>query len=128
MIFRTITDDVTVPNKSIGLFGLSLQNVSNKLQEIKRVGFKEAVFNSSKIDAKAINAYNARVSAGIQAEDALRIVRKKTNAETIALIQSNNGLIVSEERVAAAQKASTLAARAQSNALKAVSIAANMIT
>ena len=128
MIFKTITDDVTGANKSIGLFGLSLQNVSNKLQEIKRVGFKEAVFNSSKIDAKAINAYNARVSAGIPAEDALRIVRKKTNAETIALIQSNNGLIVSEERVAAAQKASTLAARAQSNALKAVSIAANMIT
>ena len=53
MIFRTITDDVTGANKSIGLFGLSLQNVSNKLQEIKRVGFKEAVFNSSKIDDKA---------------------------------------------------------------------------
>ena len=27
MVFRTITDDVTGANKSIGLFGLSLQNV-----------------------------------------------------------------------------------------------------
>ena len=40
MIFRTITDDLTGVNESIGLFGLSLQNVSDILDDIKTRGLK----------------------------------------------------------------------------------------
>ena len=127
MIFRTITDDVTGVNKSIGLFGISLQNVKNKLQEIQNIGFKNAIFNSPTIDIQAIASYNNEISKGTSAQEALAIASRGTNRATIAFMQSANGATISTEQLTSAQKASTLSARALSMAYKAVSIAANMI-
>ena len=127
MIFRTITDDITGANKSIGLFGLSLQNISNKLNEIRTKDLKYVLFNTSDIDVNVIHKYNDAILAGRTAQDALESASKGTNDATIALMKSANGATVSEERLIAAQKASTVAAKAQSAALKAVSIAANII-
>ena len=88
MIFRTITDDITGVNKSIGLFGLSLQNVKNKLQEIQTVGFKNAIFNSSTIDKSAIDKYNQSILNGVSAQQALATASRNTNRATIALMES----------------------------------------
>lgn len=126
-IFKTITDDVTRVNKSIGLFGLSIQNVQNKLQEIQTIGFKNAIFNASTIDISAIEKYNLLLQRNYNAQKALEIASKGTNSATIALMESANGATISQDQLTAAQKASTLAARTQSAAYKAVSIAANMI-
>ena len=127
MIFKTITDDVTGANKSIGLFGLSLQNIQNKLQEIQTVGFKNAIFNSSTIDKNAITTYNNEIAKGATAQEALTTASKGTNKATISLMQSAKGATISTEQLTVAQKASTTASKAQSLALKAVSIAGNMI-
>lgn len=127
MILQTLTDDITGANKSIGLFGLSLQNIRNKFQEIYTVGFKNAIFNSSTIDVSAIDRYNQKILEGSSAQEALASASQGTNTATIALMKSTNGATVSTEQLVAAQEASTLKARAQSVAYKAVSIAANMI-
>lgn len=129
MIFKTIKDDVTGANKSIGLFGLSLNDVSNKLYDIQTKGLKNTLFNTPTIefDEKAITLYNQKIEAGATAQDALTIASKNTNSATIAFMQSANGATISTEQMVAAQEASTFAARAQSAAYKAVSIAANMI-
>lgn len=127
MIFRTITDDVTGANKSIGLFGLTIKDVSNKLQEIQNVGFKDAIFNSSIINIQAVNAYNSQIEKGATAQQALAIASKGTNKATIALMESAKGATISTEQLTAAQKASTLASKAQSLALKTVALAGNMI-
>ena len=49
MIFKTITDDVTGANKSIGLFGLSLKDVEDKLYDIQTKGLKNTFFNKKEI-------------------------------------------------------------------------------
>ena len=127
MIFKTITDDITGVNKSIGLFGLSLKDVEDKLYDIQTRGFKESIFNTSNIDIEAINDYNSLLERNFDAQKALEIASKNTNSATIALMESANGTTISTEQMTSAQKASTVAARAQSAAYKAVSIAANMI-
>lgn len=127
MIFKTITDDITGVNKSIGLFGLSLKDVEDKLYDIQTRGFKESIFNTSNIDIEAINDYNSLLERNFDAQKALEIASKNTNATTIQLMESSNGLTISTERVTAAQKASTVAAKAQSVALSALSTVGNMI-
>lgn len=127
-IFRTITDDVTGANKSIGLFGLSLQNVRNKLQEIQTVGFKNAIFNVSTIDVSAIERYNLLLERNYNAQKALEIASQGTNRATIALMQSANGTTVSIEQLTAAEKVSTVSAKALSTTYKALSVTGNMIT
>ena len=127
MIFRTIIDDITGANKSIGLFGLSLQNVKNKLQEIQTVGFKNAIFNSSTIDKSAIDKYNQSILNGVSAQQALATASRNTNRATIALMESANGATISTEQLTAAQQASTLSSKALSMAIKTVSVAMNMI-
>ncbi len=129
MIFKTITDDITGANKSIGLFGLSLKDVSEKLYDIQTRGLKDTLFNTPTIefDEKAIALYNQKIEDGASAQNALATASKNTNSATIALMESANGTTISTEQMTTAQKASTVAARAQSAAYKAVSIAANMI-
>lgn len=127
MVFRTIIDDITGANKSIGLFGLSLQNVSDRLYEIQTRGFKDTLFNTSIIDVSALEQYNLLLERNYDAQKALEIVSKGTNKATIALLESANGATISTEQMTAAQEASTVAARAQSAAYKAVSVAGNMI-
>ena len=129
MIFRTITDDITGANKSIGLFGKSLNDFKGILNSFKQNGFVNTLLNTPliNIDTTAIDNYNKQIRSSIPFEKALDIARRTTNADTIALIESSQGAEVQIERVTAAQKASTIAAKAHSVALKAVSIAGNMI-
>lgn len=127
MIFQTIKDEVTGANKSIGLLGLSLKDVDDKLYSIKTRGLKDTLFNTSTLDEEAITTYNNEIAKGATAQNALATASKNANRATIALMESANGTAISTEQMVAAQKASTVAARAQSAAYKAVSIAANMI-
>ena len=129
MIFRTITDDITGANKSIGLFGKSLNDIKGIINSFKQNGFVNTLLNTPliNIDTDAINKYNAAIRTSIPSEQALATARRTTNAETVALIESSHGAEVQIERVTAAQKASTIAAKAHSVALKAASIAGNMI-
>lgn len=129
MIFKTITDDVTGANKSIGLFGLSLDNLASKLNNIKTNGLKSTIFDVPTIDydEKAIKIYNQQLTYGRSSQVALAIASKNTNKETIALMKSANGAAISTEQLTAVQKASTIAAKAQSAALKGLSVAGNMI-
>ncbi len=129
MIFRTITDDITGANKSIGLFGKSLNDIKGIINSFKQNGFANTLLNTPliNIDTDAINRYNAAIRTGIPSEQALATARRTTNAETVALIESSHGLEIQTERVTAAQKASTIAAKAHSVALKAASIAGNII-
>lgn len=129
MIFRTITDDISGAIKSIGLFGLSLQNVRNIVNNIPTKGLKDALFSTPTIDLdkRTIKLYNQNIERCIPTQEALAIASRNTNKETIALIKSANGAIVTTEQLTAAQKASTIAAKAQSAALKGVSIAANLV-
>lgn len=129
MIFRTITDDITGANKSIGLFGKLLNNIKNVIYSFQTNGVKNTLFNTplANIDTKAIDKYNKAIQNSIPFEKALDNARKTTNAETVALIESTNGATVSIKTLDVAQKASTISAKAHSAALKAVSIAGNMI-
>lgn len=128
-IFRTITNEITGANKSISLFGLSLKSVSDKLYEIQTRGFRNVLFNTPSVtfDERAINNYNDAIQRGFTAQKALAAASKDTDQATIALMQSANGATITQEQLTAAQKASTLAARLQSKAFKALSVAGNMI-
>lgn len=129
MIFRTITDDITGANKSIGLFGKTLNDFKGILSSFKQNGIVSTLLNTPliNIDTDAIDAYNNAIRSGKTFEDALATARRTTNAETVALIESSHGLEIQTKRVTAAQKASTIAAKAHSVALKAASIAGNML-
>lgn len=127
MIFRTIKDDISGAIKSIGIFGLSLNDIKTRLYDIQSVGFKNAIFNTSKIDVQAIVKYNSEIAKGTEFQQALAIASRNTNKETVSLMTSTQGAVISTEELTAAQKASTVAAKAQSAAYMAVSIAANMI-
>lgn len=127
MIFRTIKDDISGAIKSIGIFGLSLNDIKTRLYDIQSVGFKNAIFNTSKIDVQAIVKYNSEIAKGTEFQQALAIASRNTNKETVSLMTSAQGAVISTEELTAAQKASTVAAKAQSVAYMAVSIAANMI-
>lgn len=130
MILRTITDESTGAIKSIGLFGKSLNEIKGILNSFKQNGVISTLLNTPliNIDTQAIDNYNNAIRSGMGAEQALAIARKTTNAETVALIESSNGLVVQTERVTAAQRASTLSAKAATAATKALAIAGNMIT
>ncbi len=129
MIFRTIADESTGATKSIGLFGKSLNEIKRILNSFKQNGVISTLLNTPliNIDTQAIDNYNNAIRSGMSSEQALAIARRTTNAETVALIESSNGLEVQTERVTAAQKASTIAVKAHSVALKALSIASNMV-
>lgn len=97
------------------------------MYDIQSVGFKNAIFNTSKIDVQAIVKYNSEIAKGTEFQQALAIASRNTNKETVSLMTSAQGAVISTEELTAAQKASTVAAKAQSAAYMAVSIAANMI-
>lgn len=128
MIFRTITDDITGANKSVGLFGKTLNDFKGIFNSFKQNGIVSTLLNTPliNIDTDAINDYNNAIKSGMPYEQALADARRTTNAATLALIESSHGAEVQTERVTAAQRASTIAAKAQSAALKAVSIAGNI--
>ena len=63
MIFRTITDDITGANKSIGLFGKSLNDFKGIINSFKQNGFVSTFLNTPliNIDEKAIKRYNVAI-------------------------------------------------------------------
>lgn len=93
MIFRTITDDITGVNKSIGLFGKTSNDFRGIINSFKQNGFVSTLLNTPliNIDTDAINRYNTAIRTNIPFEDALATARRTTNAETIALIKSSHG-------------------------------------
>ncbi len=134
MIFRTITNESTGATKSIGLFGKSLCELKEIISTIKLQGLINTIFNKSSINEDAIIRYNnaiieATVNGATLAEkqQIMQSSMENTNKATAQLIGSTKGAIVETKALAAAQNASTLKARAQAVALKAVSIAGNMI-
>lgn len=72
MIFRTITDDITGANKSIGLFVKSL-DFKGIINSFKQNGFVSTLFNTPliNIDTDAIDDYNTAIKSGIPFEKAL---------------------------------------------------------
>ena len=110
------------------MLGLSLRSLSNNLYDIQTRGLKNFIFNTSTIDNSVIRKYNLLLDQNVDAQKALAIASKNTNKATIALMESANGARVEDEKLTAAQNASTVAAKMQSAAYKAVSIAANMVT
>lgn len=127
MIFKTIENEITRTNTSIGLFGLTLNEIQTNLQNIKNRGLINTIFNTSSIDSTAVAKYNTEIEKGTAAQEALKIASKNTNKETIALMESTNGATVTANRLTEAQKASTLAAKAHSVAMTAASVAANAV-
>lgn len=123
----TNNKDIIGNNNSIGLFGKSLDEIKKKIYDIQSLGLKQAIFNTSKIDISAIKEYNSEIQKGTSCQEAMALASKNTNKETIALMESAKGATVTNEDLIAAQKASTLAAKAQSVAFKAVSMAGNML-
>lgn len=95
-IFKTITNDITGANKSVGLFGLSLKSINELLYNIQANGLKNSILNIpiSKIDIDAINKYNILLERNFEAQKALEIASRNTNNETIALMESANGATI----------------------------------
>ena len=62
MIFRTITDDFTGSIRSIGIFGKSLNELKTKISTIRSRGIIESLFNTSTLNFKAIDDYNAAIT------------------------------------------------------------------
>ncbi len=119
MIFRTITDESTGATKSIGLFGKSLSELKNCISSIKSQGLINTIFNSSTINEDAIVRYNnaiieATANGATMAEkqQIMKFAMEDTNKATAQLIGNTKGAIVGTEALTAAQRSSTLAARA----------------
>lgn len=104
-----------------------MDDFRNTINSIKTNGLKNTLFNKSTIDVSAVNAYNQAITNGVSAQDALAQASKTTNRETINLMKSANGAKVSSEALAAAQRTTTIATKAASLAMKAFSVAANMV-
>lgn len=93
MILKTITDDITGANKSIGLFGKTSNEFKGIVNSFKQNGFLNTLLNTPliNIDTAAIDNYNRAIKSSIPFEKALDIARRTTNADTIALIESSHG-------------------------------------
>lgn len=134
MIFRTTTDESTGAIKSIGLFGKSISELKTSFSSIKENGIINTLFNTSTIDENAVNDYNNSISEAISngssfadKQEIMKSAMNNTNKATAQLIRSTKGAVVGTEALTAAQQASTFIARAQTVALKALSMAGNML-
>lgn len=132
-IFRTITDESTGATKSIGLLGKSFSDLKKTISSIKVKGVINSIFNTSTIDRKAVIDYNnaiekATASGATMAEKQkiMKSAMEDTNKATAQLIGSTKGAIVETDALTAAQKSSTIAAKAGQIALKGLSLAMNI--
>lgn len=126
-IFKTISSEVTGTIKSVGLFGLSLDELKNKINNIKAKGLKNGLFDISSINENIINSYNKSIENGIDPQKALETASKGANKATIELMKSTNGCMVEQDALTLAMNKSSLAAKAASISMKALSIVGNMI-
>ena len=118
-IFRTITDEVTGANKSIGLFGKSFAELKNIISSVKTNG----LFNTSIIseaDVECIKKYNNAIALNIPHQQAIEQATKGASSATAQMIKNANGNTIALDKM-------TLGAKAASVAMKALSVAGNMI-
>ena len=111
MIFRAKGDGLGITSP----FGFN--GISNWLQN---------GFGGGAIDEAAITNYNNAITSGIAPQQALANATANTNKNTIKLISSANGGVVSEEALSNATQTTTLKMRAQALGVKALSVALNV--
>ena len=133
MIFRTITDESTGATKSIGLLGKSISELKSTISSIKVKGIINTFFNTSTIDENVVVDYNNAIKEATsngatmaEKQQIMKSAMEGTNKATAQLIGSTKGAIVETEALTAAQHASTLKARTQAVALKALAVAGNV--
>lgn len=135
MIFRTIQNDLNGTINKIGILKKSFAELKTSMSTDGIKGFLNSI--SPKITAKDISfikEYNRLVGVeGVSSQTAWyrTMMSSSYYAQELFkdennLIRTNNGLILSEEALARASNTATLAAKAQSAALKALSIAGNI--
>lgn len=117
-IFRTIKDEATGANQSIGLFGKSFTELKNIVSSVKTNG----LFNTSTIsksDIECINAYNDAIEANVPHQEAMEQATKGASVATAQMIKNANGNTIALDKM-------TLGAKVASVGLKALSIAGNI--
>ena len=118
-IFRTITDEATGANKSIGLFGKSLTELKGILSSVKTNGlFKTSIISDT--DIQCIKDYNTLIEGGTPHLEAMEQATKGASSATAQMIKNANGNTIALNQM-------TLGAKATSVAMKALSIAGNML-
>ena len=118
-IFRTITDEVTGANKSIGLFGKSFTELKGILSSVKTNGlFKTSIISDT--DIQCIKDYNTLIESGTPHLEAMEQAAKGASSATAQMIKNANGNTIALNQM-------TLGAKAASVAMKALSVAGNMI-
>ena len=118
-IFRTITDEATGATKSIGLFGKSYTELKNIVSSVKTNGlFKTNIV--SETDLNCIIKYNTLIKGGTSHLEAIKQATVGASTATAQMIKNANGNTIALNQM-------TLGAKAASVAMKALSIAGNMI-
>lgn len=118
-IFRTITDEVTGANKSIGLFGKSFTELKGILSSVKTNGlFKTSIISDT--DIQCIKDYNTLIESGTPHLEAMEQATIGASSATAQMIKNANGNTIALNQM-------TLGAKAASVSMKALSIAGSML-
>ena len=118
-IFRTITDEVTGANKSIGLFGKSFTELKGILSSVKTNGlFKTSIISDT--DIQCIKDYNTLIESRTPHLEAMEQATKGASSATAQMIKNANGNTIALNQM-------TLGAKAASVTMKALSVAGNML-
>lgn len=132
MIFKTITSDIDKTRQSLLLFNKDWNTWKtnwNAATGVRgKIGSLFASTSISQSDVQAIQAYNAQIDSCVTSQTAFN--RTMLNASPAAqnLVASCNGAKVSMQQLETATRQVTLATKVSHVALKAFSIAFNMIT
>lgn len=118
-IFRTITDEVTGANKSIGLFGKSFTELKNIFSSVKTNGLLKAYIISDK-DRQCINDYNELIKSDVKDQAKLEKTTKGASTTTAQMIKNANGNAIALDKM-------TIGAKAASVAMKGLAMAGNIV-
>jgi hypothetical protein len=117
-IFRTIKDEATGANQSIGLFGKSFSELKNIFSSVKTNGlFKTSVVSDS--DIECIKVYNDAIAKNIPHQQAMEQASKGASAATAQMIKNANGNTIALNKM-------TIGAKAASVAMKGLTMAGNI--
>ena len=117
-IFRTITDEVTGANKSIGLFGKSFTELKGILSSVKTNGlFKTSIV--SQTDLNCITKYNNSIKDGATHQYAMEQATVGASSATAQMIKNANGNTIALNQM-------TLGAKAATVTMKALNVALNV--
>lgn len=115
-IFRTITDEVTGANKSIGLFGKSFTELKNIFSSVKTNGLLKTYIISDK-DRQCINDYNELINSGVKDQAKLEETTKGASAATAQMIKNANGNTIALDKMTIGAKAAAAGMKILSSAL-----------